>query len=560
MGEGRACAGDGGAVAPNSILKSQILNLRSFRSASAASVCVLILAAYSLLSPRALAQDRPSPPADSHTAPAPGRPREVTLEEAQKQRARLNKLVFAAFERKDWPAAEAALRELIPYDADNFVPWYNLACALALQGKAEESMKMIDQSVARGFSDLRTLETDPQLAPVRSLDRYKALVTNWDKLLDRRVEANLDGARRLFTSDETAAKYNTERDDQRRLVYLSAFDPRLFADAKAQIETLTTWWNQEVAPPLTSSPPHPSSTPWVTVVLPTRPDYARWAYLRFGDGWERVGGQYSHDNKLLVAQDLGSTLRHEYWHVLNWRDQDARGQRHPIWLMEGLCSLVEDVEFSPSKPGAKFRPVPSWRTNQARRLARAGGLMPWDVLFALDANRFTRTRPLAQYAQSRAIFLWLYDEGKLRDWYTAYTAGYAEDPTGAGAFAAVFHKPAKEVERDFRLWLRELPEVQESIGNAPANLPFDVGPGAGDGPTVDAPPDYSLTTSNTKALGGREGLKDGDVITAIDGKPVRDLNDLARILGAYDAGTRVELTYRRKRDFGKATVVLVPPR
>lgn len=541
--------------------------LRFLRSTSATSAFILALATLASLGAPAPAQEQPSPPTDSHTAPAPGRPREVTLEEAQRQRARLNKLVFGAFARKDWPAAEAALRELIPYDADNFVPWYNLACALALQGKADEAMKMIDQSVARGFADRRTLETDPQLAPIRSLDRYKALIANWDKLLDRRVEANLDRARRLFTSDETAAKYSTERDDQRRLVYLSAFDPRLFADAKAQLETLTAWWNQEVAPPPPTggppspdAPPTPPSVPWVTVVLPTRADYARWAFLRFGDGWERVGGQYSHDNKLLVAQDLGSTLRHEYWHVLHWRDQDNRGQRHPIWLMEGLCSLVEDVEFSPSKPGAKFRPVPSWRTNQARRLARAGGLMPWDVLFGLDAGRFTGSRPLAQYAQSRAIFLWLYEQGKLREWYGAYTAGFAEDPTGASAFAAVFHKPAREVERDFRLWLRELPEVQESIGNAPANLPFDVGPGTGDGPTVDAPPDYSLTTSATKALGGRDGLKNGDVITAIDNKPVRDLNDLARILGAYEAGAKVELTFRRKREFGKATVTLLPPR
>src|SRR5690606_4580755 len=132
-------------------------------------------------------------------------------------------------------------------------------------------------------------------------------------------------------------------------------------------------------------------TPWVTVVLPARVDYARWALRRFGEGWERIGGQYSHDNKLLVAMDLGSTLRHEYWHVLHWRDQDRRGQRHPIWIMEGLCSLPEDLE--PTATG-DFKPAPSWRTNMARRLARAGGLMPWEVMFSLDPQRFTRSRPL----------------------------------------------------------------------------------------------------------------------------------------------------------------------
>src|SRR5690606_4633408 len=83
--------------------------------------------------------------------------------------------------------------------------------------------------------------------------------------------------------------------------------------------------------------------PWVIVFLPMPRDYARWAMGKFGPGWRQVGGSYSDDEKMLVTQDLGGTLRHEFWHVLHWRDQRRRGQLHPIWIMEGLCSLVEDV-------------------------------------------------------------------------------------------------------------------------------------------------------------------------------------------------------------------------
>ncbi len=500
-----------------------------------------------------LAQPEPTPP--------PGRPREVSVEDAARERARLEKLAFNAFDRKDWAAAEAALRDLVPYDADNFVPWYNLACALAMQGKADEAMKMLDQSIARGFADRRTLETDPQLAAIRSLDRYRALLASWDKLLDRRVDANLDRVRQAFVTDSSAASYTTERDAQRRLIYLSAFDPRLFDEARAQVATLSRWWTEHVAPPGPSEPAPPGAgpAPWVIVVLPSRPDYARWGQQRFGDNWERIGGQYSHDNKLLVAQDLGSTLRHEFWHVLHWRDQDARGQRHPIWIMEGLCSLVEDLEV-PAGPGAEFRPAPSWRTNQARRLAKSGGLTPWSVLFSLDPKRFTGTRPLAQYAHARSVFLWLHECGKLRDWYAAYTAGFEQDATGKSAFEKVYSKPIKDVERDFKAWLRALPEVQDSIGNGPANLPFDVGPGAGDGVTVDAPPNPLSQRSMTKALGGPDGLKHNDTITAIDGHPIRDLNDLARLLGEYEAGATVTLAYRRKDGHGTVRVTLVPPR
>lgn len=516
---------------------------------------------FTVLAVAGLSIGQPTPPA---APPEPGKPVEVTIEEAEKQRARLNKIAFAAFDRKDWAAAEAALRELIPFDADNFVPWYNLACALAMQGKADDAMKMLDQSIARGFSDRMQLETDPQLAAVRGTDRYKSLLTTWDKQLDRRGQSNLDLARKVFTSAETAAKYSIERDVGLRISYLSAFDPKLFAEAKSQLTLLTDWWNREVLDQSADSAKKAGTrdgspaAPWVTVVLPTRIDYARWAQSRFGEAWDRVGGQYSHDNKLLVAMDLGSTLRHEYWHVLHWRDQDQRGQRHPIWIMEGLCSLVEDM--ASTGPGAAFKPVPSWRTNQARRLATAAGLMPWSTLFALDPKRFSQTRPLAQYAQSRAIFLFLHERGKLGEWYAAYVNGFDEDPTGGSAFVEVFDKPIKEIEREFRLWLRDLPQVTDTIGNAAANLPFDVGPGGGDGPTVEAPPDLSFTRSNTRALGGPDGLKHQDVITAINGTPIRDLNDLARVLGEFDAGVQVNVAYRRKDQHGTARITLVPPR
>lgn len=508
-----------------------------------------------------MAAGQPSQPSP---APEPGKPVEVTVEQAEKQRARLNKIAFAAFDRKDWAAAEAALRELIPYDADNFVPWYNLACALAMQGKADEAMQMLDQSIARGFSDRLQLERDEQLAAVRTTERYKALLATWDQLLDRRGQSNLEFARKVFTTRETAVRYTAERDESLRLSYLSAFDPTLFGEAKSQLTLLSDWWNREVIGKVgPTNKPRPASlesaaVPWVTVVLPTRPDYARWAQGRFGEAWERIGGQYSHDNKLLVAMDLGATLRHEYWHVLHWRDQDQRGQRHPIWIMEGLCSLVEDV--ASTSPGAAFKPIPSWRTNQARRLATAAGLMPWTTLFALDPKRFSQTRPLAQYAQSRAIFLFLHERGQLGAWYAAYVGGFDEDPTGGHAFVEVFGKPIKEIEREFRLWLRDLPQVTDTIGNAAANLPFDVGPGSGDGPTVDAPPDLSFTRSNTRALGGPDGLKHQDVITAINGTPIRDLNDLARVLGELDAGTQVTVAYRRKDKHGTARITLVPPR
>src|SRR5690606_1334215 len=105
--------------------------------------------------------------------------------------------------------------------------------------------------------------------------------------------------------------------------------------------------------------------------------------------------------------------------------------------------------------------------------------------FKLDQGRFVGTRPLAFYGQSRSIFIWLFDQGKLKDWYAAYTAGFKEDPSGLKAFETVFEKPVKQVERDFKAWLRTLPIVEEDFAVGCAVLPFAVEQvGEGDGRLV----------------------------------------------------------------------------
>src|SRR6185369_8534018 len=114
---------------------------------------------------------------------------------------------------------------------------------------------------------------------------------------------------------------------------------------------------------------------------------------------------------------------HEFWHIMHWRDMDARAQQHPIWIMEGLCSLVEDVDTGPN---GGMIPKPSWRTNMVRRLAKGGSLIPLEVLFATGYKTFMNDRPLAYYGESRALFLYLHQRGKLKDWYTFYTAAFKE--------------------------------------------------------------------------------------------------------------------------------------
>ena len=69
----------------------------------------------------------------------------------------------------------AALRELIPYDADNFVPWYNLACALALTGQTDEALLELQGVLARGEISVGHVEKDG--------DAYRVVPVHWSQQL-----------------------------------------------------------------------------------------------------------------------------------------------------------------------------------------------------------------------------------------------------------------------------------------------------------------------------------------------------------------------------------------
>lgn len=444
----------------------------------------------------------------------------------------LRKRFLDAFKAKQFDAAEEALLRWIALDGRDFVPYYNMACTAAQQGNVDVGERMLQAAVIRGFGDRVKLVSDPDLEPLRSGETYKAILEGWDRIITASVERRLSDLETKYTK---AKGYVYERDEADRLAFVSAFEPGSFKEAKDLLARLTMWWDTQVLPKdepwRSGQSPSRGGEPWVIVILPTRPDFQAWAQDAYGGMWERIGGEYAHDERRLIAMDLGSTLRHEYWHVLHWRHMERLGQRHPAWIMEGLCSLVEDVEIGPEGQ-AVF--IPSWRTNITKKAARSGGLMPLEALFALDPGTFLRNRPLAQYAHARSLFLFLASKNKLRDWYTLYVENYTQDPTGRVAFEKLFGKPIKEVDKDFRAWLRSLPDTAVEIRPGMANLPFDVDMGSGDGVVVISYP------------GSRgAGIKMRDIVTAIDGKPVRDLYDVARVLAQYKPGQAVDIAYKR---------------
>lgn len=468
-----------------------------------------------------------------------------------------------AFLAGQYPQAEEILREQLAIDAGNFVVHYNLACALAMQLRPDEANGALRRAIELGFSNRVHLENDPYLRSLHGTDAFRALLEHWDGVIGMQRQVRLEHARGWVRGR------TIERGDETlRFDLISAHDEPSTDQALVEIRRVASW-SAGVMPGVD----RPERAPFVTVILPDAQDFLKWAMWTYGQlarrAFSGIGGAYEHDDKRLVAQDLGATLRHEFFHVLHWREMDRLGQVHPIWIQEGLASLVEDMDpvaivrrRGGALPGAEdgalgddaFIPVPSWRTNIVRRVARTGGLPRFSELGELDHQTFSNRRPLATYAHARTVFLFLHDLGVLGAWYRVYTTdaqhGFASDRRGLAAMERVLGMELPAIEARYREWVtRELPEVAETGGDLRAVIGVDIEQGEGDGPVVSATPGASRR---------RTGLRRLDVITAIDGRPVRDMKELVRVLSDYDPGETVTISYRRVRLHGTTRVTLLP--
>ena len=66
--------------------------------------------------------------------------------------------------------------------ADNPLTWYNLACSYSLLKRVDEAFGSLQESIARGYRDLRYLQSDPDLHNVRQSPRYRQLLDSFASL------------------------------------------------------------------------------------------------------------------------------------------------------------------------------------------------------------------------------------------------------------------------------------------------------------------------------------------------------------------------------------------
>lgn len=476
----------------------------------------------------------------AHAQPAPEKteikqPRLSTRQRTEKL-AELASKAFEAFRQGRHAEAESLLREQLAIAPTDPIALYNLACVLGAQRKNDEAGIALADAINNGYVDLRRIRRDPFVATARLQDAPKSLIDNWPGTLDNALQRTLDLSKPL------APKSSPIRDETLKVAFLCAFDEQSCSDARSEITSIGAWAISNIFPTHNDAA-ELALDPWALIVLPTRAAFERWSTDTYGPrpaaSYHAVGGAYDHDTKRLIAQDLGSTLRHEFLHVLHWRDMTRRGQIHPVWVQEGLCSLMEDYDFLAD---GSLAPAHSWRTTTAKRLLGTGTLPTLSTLTAMSREAFSQIRPLTNYALARTLFLYLHEQGKLATFYSTLCSTYSEDPSGTLALERTLAKPVADINTDFRASLRSTPDIPEQITSGMASLGVEITAGTGEGPIVTLAPSTSP-------------LRSGDILVAIGLHPVRDIPELIRLLSRHSPGDTVSLTLRR----GKTRLTLDLP-
>lgn len=493
------------------------------------ALCALVLT----FTPPALAQ------VESHDSPASVADRIASEFERRNRSAELQAQGVAAFEAGDYVKAEAIFEKQAEIDPGNFTVHFNRACVRAVQGDPDAAFEHLIDAVKTGFVDAHQLGRDESLACLQADPRLEALLDNWPRVIDSHRTANTESAQRWIGEH---AEHRTL--DALRIECLSNHDA-ISTDAAVRELELVATFAQTIIPDIRTAD---ALDPWVIVALPDQRRFMTWSVSTFGpaarQNYSQIGGAYDHDAKRLVAMDLGATLRHEFFHVLHWRDMSRRGVVTPIWIQEGLASLVEDCEVR----GGAVVPVPSWRTNIAKRLEKNGRLPPIDELTKLSHERFSSARPLRQYALARTFFLYLLDRGVLAQWYQRAASANADDPSGLKALSELLDRTPEQIHADYRAWVASLPMVPENSDELDVTMGIRLETGSGEGPIILG---FTIAAVRTES-----GLKLRDTITAINGQSTRDMQELIRILGNARPGQSITIDYRRGKLAGQTTLTL----
>jgi len=312
------------------------------------------------------------------------------------------------------------------------------------------------------------------------------------------------GAEDLIAQDRQCARRELERcgdqyvariDHHRHIVYVSALDDEHFRQTAALLTAFTD------AQRRTLLDGRPAWT--ITIVLPTADDYPRLVTDT------RSRGVYYPASHRLVAMDRGRVMLHEFTHALHHADMAARKQVHPMWVSEGLATLFEACQISPSG----LEPVVESSLLKLQKAIRQEQFIPLEELLKMGPEPFMASAEVA-YPEARYLMLYLWDRDRLKLWYRRYTDTYADDPTGRKALEAALGQRIYQIEDALKEWVMGLKLPLGELRNGQARLGLEV---VDDERGVKV---VGLVDGSAAKQAGRVHI--GDIVTSFNGQKIKN--------------------------------------
>ncbi|MFA4986207.1 MAG: PDZ domain-containing protein [Candidatus Brocadiia bacterium] len=430
------------------------------------------------------------------------------------------------YDSGDYKAALAVFLQIVKAVPDDARCWYAAACCAALIGDKGNALNYLEKAFENGFIDFAYVLKDPDLESIRNTGKFKGLMASKRKFYkianDKRVEKTktyygqyykvnvYPKDRVIFVSDVPEERYQRLMDIIHRVnlnhsSYLFRNQPEIFN----------------------------------LVLCPSSKD----EYNKHFPPMNYLG-VFMPDSKLLfVDLNVGEgTLVHEYTHALHFADQEALGQEHPLWIIEGFSTLYEN---SAPRGGAQLYPKMGFRLMTMYNVLDTPYYIPLRKVMNFNPQQYMANAGFC-YAASQLIMNYLYRTGRLLKFYTHFTDNFDTDPTGIFSLEQVTGKTLDEFEKTWKEFVksegRGIFEIKVSLGikltMAALNcLVFEV--------DEDSP-------------AAKAGIVANDVLLTYNGNPLSSSVDLTKCLSREKPGNTATIVLQRGND--KVTVKVEYPK
>jgi predicted transcriptional regulator len=459
------------------------------------------------------------PPLDMPTASRQTDPDQARAE-ARQIEEKQDKLLLL-FKQQNYAQAKQYASDIVDLNPADGISWYNLACAHCRLGEHDEALSALKTAIDRGYAGIRYMQHDPDLRGLHLFPGFQALLRKRDEIQRARAERIVAELKDRYGRDCLI-----EVDHKTRIIYASNTDRRTLEEVQQELSLRAEVLWRDLFDHRFEE--------YITVLIP-KPGTVNMGI---------AAGVYRHADSTLVVKRIGMTLRHEFTHALHFSDLEARGQMHPIWLLEGLATLYETAKLT----GGTLQPMPNERLNALQYYLKKGKSISLEDFLDCTQTEFMEQAGLS-YGMARYLMMYLHHTGKLRAFYDRYTEDFNVDRTGRRALTKVFGKQLDEIERDWLAWVDALPTPAQYVKTNHAYMGvrshavleglevLQVVPGSG---ADDA------------------GLQTGDLIVQIDSHRIADGGDLIRLVSERQIGDSLRVRFRRGREYQNVDVLLGP--